>query len=57
MNSALNSMKKEASWGPDQTKNHHPALIHLLAETMEVDGKWGYNKKYGSTILVTPMDI
>lgn len=41
MYSALNSMPKEASWGPDQTKNHHPALIHLLAETMEVDGKWG----------------
>lgn len=34
----LNAVKEEKSWGPDQTKNHHPALIQMLAETMKVDG-------------------
>ncbi|KAK4512411.1 uncharacterized protein ATC70_003111 [Mucor velutinosus] len=35
----LNAVKEEKSWGPDQTKNHHPALIHMLAETMKVDAR------------------
>lgn len=35
----LNAVKQEKSWGPDQTKNHHPALIHMLAETMKVDAR------------------
>lgn len=35
----LNAKKEVESWGPDQTKNHHPALINILAETMHVDGK------------------
>lgn len=35
---ALNAKKEDKAWGPDQTKNHHPALINILAETMKVEG-------------------
>lgn len=39
MHRTLNAIKREEkSWGPDQINNHHPALINILAETMEVDG-------------------
>ncbi|KAI9486845.1 MAG: peptidase M18 [Benjaminiella poitrasii] len=40
--SVLNAVKEEGynkSWGPNQTKNHHPALIHILAETMKVEAR------------------
>ncbi|RCH77570.1 hypothetical protein CU098_000386, partial [Rhizopus stolonifer] len=37
--SALNAVPQEKSWGPDQTKNHHPTLIHMLADTMQVDAR------------------
>jgi aspartyl aminopeptidase len=45
MYSTLNAVKKEEekSWGPDQINNHHPALINILAETMEVDGTLSIN--------------
>ncbi|GAA5806802.1 hypothetical protein MFLAVUS_000150 [Mucor flavus] len=36
---ALNAKKDDKSWGPNQTKNHHPALINVLAETMKVEAR------------------
>ncbi|KAI7905247.1 peptidase M18 [Cokeromyces recurvatus] len=42
--SVLNAVKEEDKlWGSNQVKKHHPALIHLLAETMKINTQQIYD--------------